>query len=54
MSEALGYYCHMCGFTGPIHEFQTNNDDFAPDLADTGVCPDCGEFFEDMADAEFE
>lgn len=51
---AVGYVCWACMFVGPIEEFQTNNEDMAPDLADSGVCPECDEFIEDMGDAEFE
>lgn len=53
---ATGYVCMECMFTGPIEEFQTNNDDEnpSPDLFDTGVCPECGVFFENIEDAAFD
>ena len=54
MSEPLGYFCPECIFPGSIDEFQTNNDELAPDLANSGVCPECGCFIENMDEQEFE
>ena len=52
--QPLGYFCPECHFPGSIEEFQTNNDDLAPDLASTGICPDCGAFIEDMDQQGFD
>lgn len=53
---SLGYVCMDCMFVGPIEEFQQHQDDEnpSPDLFDTGKCPQCGAFFEDIEDAAFD
>lgn len=44
--------CHMCTYVGDVDEFQEHNEDLAPDLAETGVCPFCDAFIEDISEFE--
>lgn len=45
MSESVA--CPNCGHTGEAGEFESHNEDFAPDLFGTFTCPECDHFWED-------
>lgn len=42
------YVCSSCGHAGSYGDFQSHNEDCAPDLFDTGMCPECEEFTDDL------